>query len=169
MDIQLIAAECIQYFEENLSKIRACLALMDETEIWTKPSGNSNAVGNQLLHLVGNIRQYVLSGLAGRPDLRDRSFEFNAGGGMSKTQLLDALTETVAEAVAEMKSLNPDELYCKRAVQGRNDWSVTGIMIHVTQHFSYHTGQIVFWTKMLRDVDMAFYTEPTLNDRVKTD
>ncbi|MBN8589098.1 MAG: DUF1572 family protein [Rhodothermia bacterium] len=150
-----------------MHKIRSCLALVEESEIWLRPHPNANALGNQLMHLVGNIRQYVLSAMAGEPDFRNRSGEFSATEGASKQQLLNALEETVEAAVNYMQGVDEPALQKLTYVQGK-DHSGMEILIHVTQHFSYHTGQIVFWTKQLRGVDMAFYRGLTLDERVNS-
>jgi len=116
---------------------------------------------------MGNIRQYVLSAMAGEPDFRNRSGEFSATEGASKQQLLNALEETVEAAVNYMQRVDEPALQKLTYVQGK-DHSGMEILIHVTQHFSYHTGQIVFWTKQLRGVDMAFYRGLTLDERVNS-
>jgi uncharacterized damage-inducible protein DinB len=66
--------------------------------------------------------------------------------------------------VTVIKNIKEDELLPPRSVQGFN-YSAIGIIIHVVEHYSYHTGQIIFWTKLLKNRDMGFYAGVDLNRR----
>lgn len=166
--MQLIANEFIQrsvqQLQENTPKIKKCLDELTEEEVWKKPNASSNSVGNQLLHLSGNITQWILSSLGNTPDNRERDLEFSTEGGLTKKELFDMLESTVAKAVEVIQNLTGDELLQLRSVQGY-ETSGVGIIIHVVEHYSYHTGQIIFWTKLLKDKDLAFYAGVDLNRR----
>ncbi len=69
---QEFKTQSVAYFEANTPRIEKCLAQLNETEVWLRPNGASNSVGNLLLHLCGNITQYILSSLGGQPDHRTR-------------------------------------------------------------------------------------------------
>ena len=148
--------------EESTKRVIKCLQEIDETEIWKSPNSNSNSVGNLILHLCGNIRQYVISALGGVKDARERDKEFSVKSGYSKSALLNELNQTVSEAAVIIKTLEEDDLLKTYSVQGFK-LSGIGIIIHVTEHYSYHTGQIAFWTKQIRDIDVGFYTNIDLN------
>ena len=139
-------------------KIRSCLTLLDDAEVWWRPNQHSNSIGNLMLHLSGNVRQWIVSGLGGAPDERRRDGEFKARSGMTRSELLGQLDATLQEAVATLQSLAPDSLERTFQVQA---YEVTGLqaIFHVVEHFSYHTGQILFITKQLKDVDLGFYAE----------
>jgi uncharacterized damage-inducible protein DinB len=139
-----------------LPKIRKCVDLLDEDDIWWRGSDAENSVGNLLLHLSGNVRQWIISGVGGAPDQRDRPSEFSARGGMSKTEVLSRLENTVKEAADVLRRLRLDDLLVERMIQG---FKQTGLQacLHVLEHFSYHTGQIVFITKLRTQQDLAFY------------
>ena len=139
-------------------KIRSCLTLLDDAEVWWRPNQHSNSIGNLMLHLSGNVRQWIVSGLGGAPDERRRDGEFKARSGMTRSELLGQLDATLQEAVATLQSLAPDSLERTFQVQA---YEVTGLqaIFHVVEHFSYHTGQILFITKQLEDVDLGFYAE----------
>jgi len=119
-------------------------------------------VGNLLLHLCGNIRQYAISSLGNTSDVRERDKEFSADGGYSKSGLLQKLIATIEEAKRIIQNVSEVELLKKRKVQGYI-YSGLGIIIHVTEHYSYHTGQIIFWTKLLKNKDLNFYAGVNLN------
>ncbi len=148
--------------DENTHRIHLCLEALPEEAIWQRPNASSNSIGNLILHLCGNIGQYAVSSLSGRADARQRDAEFAATAGPGKLALLERLTETVEDAKACIKLLDATELLRMRMVQGFQ-LSGMGIIIHVTEHYSYHTGQIAFWTKYLQDRDLGFYAGIDLN------
>ncbi len=148
--------------EENNTRIEKCLAMLSEEEVWKKPNPSSNSVGNLILHLCGNIRQYIISSLGKKEDTRNRDLEFSAAGGITKGELLQKLLSTVTEAVTTLKKLDKKDLLAVKSVQGF-DLSGVGIIIHVVEHYSYHTAQIAFWTKLLKDNDLGFYAGQDLD------
>lgn len=154
--------QSLHYFYLNTPRIEKCLDLLSEEEVWQRPNASSNSVGNLILHLCGNIRQYIISGIGKKPDSREREREFSTPGGFTKQQLLLELTQNVTEAANVINGADEADLLTERKVQG---FSLTGIsiIVHVVEHFSYHTGQIAFWTKLLRDDDLAFYGDEDLN------
>ncbi|WP_373511334.1 DinB family protein [Persicitalea sp.] len=155
-------AQSLHYLHMNTPRIVQCLDLLSEAEVWQRPNASSNSVGNLILHLCGNIRQYIVSGLGKQPDDRERDAEFAAAGGFTKEELLQKLEVTVQEAAKVIEALDQGNLLSERVVQG---FSLTGvaIVIHVVEHYSYHAGQIAFWTKLLKDKDLAFYGDRDLN------
>lgn len=155
-EIQELAAQIILRMEENTPRIEKCLAELTEAEVWQRPNPASNSIGNLILHLCGNITQYAIASLGGRPDARDRDAEFATESGWLKAELLEKLTRTVSEAVETIRHANREELLRVRSVQGF-EMSGIGIIVHVCEHYSYHTGQIAFWTKILKNKDMGFY------------
>jgi len=156
--------QSLHYLHLNTPRIEKCLALLSEVEVWQRPNAASNSVGNLILHLCGNIRQYIISGLGQQPDTRERDAEFAANEGFTKQELLQKLTDTVAEAATVIELADDNNLLNEWKVQGYTLTGI-GIIIHVVEHYSYHTGQIAFWTKLLQDEDLAFYGDQDLNVR----
>jgi uncharacterized damage-inducible protein DinB len=154
--------QSIHRIDENTKRLRACLDELDESETWKRPNENSNSVGNLMLHLCGNIRQYAISSLGNIPDLRERDKEFSTDGGYSKDELFGRLILTIDQAKDVMRDASATELLRKRKVQGYT-YSGIGIIVHITEHYSYHTGQIIFWTKLLKNKDLGFYAGVDLN------
>lgn len=155
-------SQSLHYLHLNTPRIEKCLGLLSEVEMWQRPNAASNSVGNLILHLCGNIRQYIISGLGQQPDTRERDVEFAANEGFTKQELLQKLTDTVAEAATVIELADDTNLLTERKVQGYTLTGI-GIIIHVVEHYSYHTGQIAFWTKLLKDEDLAFYGGSDLN------
>lgn len=156
------AEQIALHMEKNTPRIEKCLAELTEEEIWRRPNPQSNSVGNLLLHLCGNITQYVLSSMGGLPDARVRDAEFAAEGGYTKAELLDKLQRTVQEAVRIIRACDKEEMLRERTVQGFQ-MNGAGIAVHVCEHYSYHTGQIAFWVKLLKAKDLGFYAGINLN------
>ncbi|HEX5171903.1 MAG TPA: DinB family protein [Cyclobacteriaceae bacterium] len=159
-----LISQAIARLQENTPKIKRCLDELTEEEIWQKPNPSSNSVGNLILHLCGNITQYILSSLGGVEDKRERDREFLVDGGLNKKELIEKLTLTVNDAALVIRRLDKEDLLRIRSVQGYN-LSAIGIIIHVVEHYSYHTGQIIFWTKLLKDKDLGFYANIDLNKK----
>ena len=115
-----------------------------------------------ILHLCGNISQYIISSLGETKDLRNRDLEFSLSEGMNKSAVLAKLEETVSTAKRVIFDADLDQLLKTRSVQGFS-FSGVGVIIHVVEHYSYHTGQIAFWTKQLKNKDLGFYDGKDLN------
>ncbi len=145
---------------ELCPRIEICLGKLTPEQVWMRGSGNQNAVGNLVLHLNGNVRQWILTGIGGAPDHRIRDEEFAARGGMDPAALGELLRETVDEALAIIRSLPPARLAEEVTVQGYSG-TVLKAIFHVVEHFSGHTGQIIFFTKMVTGQDLGFYAHLT--------
>ncbi len=158
--------QSIYRIEENTKRVATCLQEIDEEEIWNSPNDQSNSIGNLILHLCGNIRQYIVSALGEAEDTRVRDKEFSIKSGFTKAALLRQLNSTILEAIEIIKKSDDDKLGRIYSVQGFQ-LSGVGIIIHVTEHYSYHTGQIAFWTKQLKNKDLRFYNGIDLNVKNK--
>ena len=141
---------------EYLPKIERCLKQLDDKQIWWRPNEQSNSIGNLILHLCGNARQWIICGLGGEPDQRHRDAEFAQRDAIERDQLLQLLRSTVTDVGKTLNSLDGSTLLEKRKIQG-NDVAVLHAIFHVTEHFAMHTGQIIMLTKMLTSRDMRFY------------
>ena len=154
----------ISYFREYLGKIEAAFARLSEEQVWQRPNEASNSMGNQILHLCGNIRQYAISSLGQVEDTRERDSEFAAQEGFNKDELLTKLKATVDEAIGVFEKLDEAELLRERHVQAYH-YTGLAVLIHVVEHFAYHTGQIVFWAKALSNKGFDFYADVDLNKK----
>jgi uncharacterized damage-inducible protein DinB len=133
---------------EYPAKIRAVLGAMPADAVWWRPNEASNSAGNLVMHLAGNVRQWIVAGVGGGPDVRRRDVEFATRGGMSAGALIDHLERTLAEVDSVLARLTPEQLMEPRTIQGRAT-TVFAAIYHVVEHFSTHTGQIVWLGKML--------------------
>jgi uncharacterized damage-inducible protein DinB len=135
----------IEKLQQYESRINACLDRLTYQQVWARNAEAQNAIGNLVLHLCGNIRQWLLSGVRGDPDTRERDAEFAARDGAQIAELKLRLHETVAEAVTLLRSLPAERLGAPLNKQGYNVTVLEGIY-HVVEHFSHHAGQIIFAT-----------------------
>jgi uncharacterized damage-inducible protein DinB len=141
---------------ELLPRTRAAVERLPETDVWWRPNESSNSVGNLVLHLAGNVRQWIVSGIGGANDERRRQEEFDRREPLPAQELVVLLTATVEEAAAVLGSLDESRLLETVHVQGRTV-TVMEAIYHVVEHFSMHTGQIVYIAKLRTGDDLAFY------------
>jgi uncharacterized damage-inducible protein DinB len=133
------SARCLEDFRR---RIEDCALRLSEEQIWWRPNPAVNSVGNLLLHLRGNLSQWVLAGLGGAAYERHRTQEFTAERSAPKAELVAGLRGVVDQCAAVIRGLSSAELRRRRQIQG---YDVDGVyvVIHVVEHMSYHTGQIV--------------------------
>lgn len=144
--------------EEYITKIRKCVEALPDDALWRRANEDSNSIANLLLHLTGNIRQWIVEGIGGKPVQRDRASEFSAKKGATGKQLLQHLTDAVREVDAVLAALKPEELAESRLIQGR-ETDVLSAIYHVVEHFAMHTGQVVLMTKMYLPGAINFYED----------
>jgi uncharacterized damage-inducible protein DinB len=147
--------------KQYLPRIVKCLKQLSEEEIWWRPNPESNSVGNLVLHLCGNVRQWIISGLGGAEDVRERDLEFAEQGPVASEALVAQLRRTMREASRVLARLGENALLRKYEIQG---YHVTGIyaVFQVAEHFSYHAGQIIYITKFKRGEDLKFTHLPPI-------
>src|SRR5215831_16847283 len=140
--MDITAAEHANPIDKYMPRIVKCLELLDEHEIWWRPNAASNTVGNLVMHLCGNVRQWMISGLGGKPDVRERDEEFAEDGPISRRKLIAKLKQTVEEARQTLDSLSAETLAKEFAIQGYRVSGRTAVA-SVYEHFAYHAGQII--------------------------
>lgn len=148
--------EAAHHLDEGRRRLHKCLALLSEEQIWHRPNANTVSVGNLVVHLCGNVGQWINAKLGGDPDLRDRDKEFSEVGPIVAEDLSRSLDITIDRAIAVIERVTEQQLLHTYDVQVFQV-SGTGIIIHVVEHFSYHVGQVTLHTKLLLDVDTGYY------------
>lgn len=146
----------IRIFNESIPRIKQCLNSLTESEIWYRPNSHSNSVGNLVLHLCGNARQWIVAGLGQQVDTRDRDYEFNERGPLPTPKLMALLDQTQTEVEQVLSQLSETDLVQEYPVQVFRESGVS-ILVHVIEHFSYHTGQITYFVKAHKDLDTGYY------------
>ena len=160
----LFLTASVAKFRHSSGRIATCLGKLNDSQIWARGYKTENAVGNLVLHLSGNVRQWIISGLGGVPDIRVRDREFSTQTGISRTELTALLQSTVEEACAVISGLTEEQLTQQHTIQDR---TVSGVeaLLQVVTHFSEHTGQIIFATKNLTGEDLGLWSPPNAGSR----
>jgi uncharacterized damage-inducible protein DinB len=152
----LFLAHSTAKLTEMTRYIADCLTRLSDEQIWQRRGPHENAIGNLVLHLCGNMRQWIMHGVGGQADVRTRDLEFSATGGYTGTELLELFRATVAEATAVIAGTSADRLVERTTPQGR-DVTVLEAIYQVVGHVQQHTGQIILLTKQMaaQDLDLT--------------
>jgi uncharacterized damage-inducible protein DinB len=142
--------------EEYLPKIERCVEKLTDEQVWWRPNAESNSVGNLLLHISGNARQWIVCGLGGAIDKRQRQTEFDERKIIPRDELLRILRTTIADVDDVLVRFDPAQLLDSYPIQGTEATALAAIF-HVTEHFSMHAGQVIYITKLLSESDLHFY------------
>jgi uncharacterized damage-inducible protein DinB len=153
---RLFLDHSVNKLKQYEGRIATCLGMLDGRQIWARGGANENAIGNLVLHLCGNVRQWIVAGVGGQADIRERDAEFDARGGVEADELARRMKAVVDEASSVIAQVPAERLADRIVVQGY-DVSVLEAIYHVVEHFSMHTGQILFATKVLTGSDLGFY------------
>ncbi len=157
-----LKAECLRRLDEGKARIGTCLGMLPHEQLWRAPNAHAVSAGHLVLHLCGNVGQWVTSTLGGLPDHRDREKEFDPASAIPKAELEARLEATLEQARQVIAGLSEEQLASTYRVQGFAE-SGTAILVHVVEHFSYHTGQITLHTKLALDADTGYYAGLDLN------
>jgi len=153
---EFIARSRHHLIDDFLPKIERCLERLTDDQIWWRANDQSNSIGNLLLHLCGNARQWIVCGVGGAADARNRDAEFAQRAAIPNAELHSLLKQTLQEVDATLAQYDDNRLLERRTIQG-TDVSVIEAIFHVVEHFSMHTGQILMLTKMLTNSDLELY------------
>jgi uncharacterized damage-inducible protein DinB len=151
--------------DDYLNKLTRSLAAIGDADLWWRPSEASNSIGNLLLHLRGNVTQWILGGVGQQPFTRNRPEEFSSRDGAAAQELLRELAETVHQACEVIARQTDTSLLERRQMQGY-DVSVLEAIYHVVEHFSMHTGQIILLAKARSGSDLALWQPPAASSHL---
>jgi uncharacterized damage-inducible protein DinB len=143
---------------EYPAKLREAMAALPPDRLWWRPNDQSNSVGNLLRHLNGNLRQWIVAGVGGEAFVRRRDAEFSERDGAPAALLLASLERTLADVDRVLQGLSAERLSERCLIQGR-EIAVLDAVFHVTEHFSYHLGQIILIAKMFAPGSIRFYDD----------
>ncbi|HZB87021.1 MAG TPA: DUF1572 family protein [Terracidiphilus sp.] len=145
-------------------RLRSSVEPLSDQQIWWRPNAVSNSIGNLMLHLNGNVGQWLVASFNGFRDERNRPVEFNERRLISRRELLERLGATMDEAAAVLERLTPEHLTRIYQIQG---YTVTGLaaVYQTVEHFGLHYGQIVYIVKTLTGADLGFYSELSATGR----
>jgi uncharacterized damage-inducible protein DinB len=151
--------------EQYWPRLRACVEPLSEDQVWWRPNQASNSIGNLILHLNGNVGQWIVASFNKLEEHRDRPAEFNTHEGITSPALLDKLGATMHAASKVLARLTESDLLARYEIQG---YKVSGLdaVYQVVEHFGLHYGQILYIAKNLCGKDLGFYSELNKTGRV---
>lgn len=157
-DLAALFLECSRHrlIGEFWPRIKECVTPLTTEQVWWRPNEASNSIGNLLLHLNGNVRQWLVVSFNRDEDKRNRPAEFAATEGGTPAELLDRLGATLHEAAAVLDRLTTDELLAPYEIQGYRTRGLDAVY-HVVEHFGMHYGQILYITKQISGKDLGFH------------
>lgn len=132
---------------EGVKKIKHCLGQLTDEQVWWRPHDSMNSVANIVLHLCGNTRQWILSGIGGEPDMRDRPREFSDRSSIPKAELVRRLDEIAGQADAVLAGATDQELLRHRRIQGFDETALSAAFDCIS-HFRGHQQEIVYITRL---------------------
>ncbi|MBI3004145.1 MAG: DUF1572 family protein [Ignavibacteriales bacterium] len=156
LEKELIDFSRRKLLQEYFPRIRRCVEELSDDDIWWRAHETDNSIGNLLLHLSGNVRQWIVSGVGGAMDTRKRQEEFDERKTLPKAELLQKLEATLQEVDKTLQHFDTSRLLEKRHIQ-KYDVTCLEAILHVVEHFSGHVGQIIYITKLRKGVDLKFY------------
>ena len=136
-------------------RVERCVAELSQEEIWWRQHESNNSVGNLILHLTGNLRQFILSGVEGAKDTRDKDQEFAERENLPKEELIRGLKDALLATDETLSRLDPSRLLESTNVQNRSR-AIFEVLAVVVEHFAMHCGQIIYITKLKRGTDLKF-------------
>ena len=160
MIAELFITHSVEKLEQMTGYIENCLDRLTPEMIWARSAGPGNAVGNLVLHLSGNLGQWIGHYLAGRADTRDREAEFEEEDGFSAVELKAMLRAAVDRAKLDIAALTAEQL-AATVVTADGHTHVLRLVYQVVGHFQQHAGQIIFATKFMTRHDLGFYVKPS--------
>jgi uncharacterized damage-inducible protein DinB len=146
---------------DYLPKIERCLEGLRDEDVWWRPNEASNSIGNLLLHLCGNVRQWMIGGVGRRQFERNRQREFEERTPLPGRELLARIKAVTKEAEDVISSVDANSLLNRRHIQGY-DVTVLEAIYHVVEHFGMHTGQIIMLRKMRTGEDLKLWQPPEI-------
>ena len=142
--------------QEYVPKIERCLEHLSDEDVWWRPNEAANSIGNLVLHLCGNVTQWIIGGVGDREYVRHRQQEFDERTQIPSEELLRRLNAVVEEADEILAGLDRSALLSIRTIQNYHV-TVLDAIYHVVEHFSMHTGQIILLTKARTGTDLKLW------------
>lgn len=152
----------LRVFKESYPRIEKCLNTISNEQLWSAPNENMVSIGCLIKHLLGNAQQWVYAGVLGNEFQRNRDAEFVPEPSLAKADLLNQMQSVQSNISEALQSLSEKDLQQELIIQGFETTGMSAI-IHVIEHFSYHTGQISLLTKMFQNVDLGYYDNHDLD------
>ncbi|HAA49487.1 MAG TPA: hypothetical protein DCE43_07185 [Planctomycetaceae bacterium] len=141
-----VASETNRRLETSVRKIRHCIDQLSDDQLWWRPAEPMNSIGNLVLHLSGNLRQWIVAGVGGAIDNRNRPEEFSERGPIARDDLLALLDLAVNDSREALDGITAESLLRPLRIQGF-ELTALGAIFDSIPHFGGHTQEIVNLTR----------------------
>lgn len=149
---------------ESVKKIKHCLGQLTDEQVWWRPNEAQNSIANLVLHLCGNIRQWIVSGVGGAADVRERSREFSERTPIPRAELIRRLDEVAGEADAVLAGVTDRQLLQAHRIQGFDETPLSAIFDSLA-HLQGHTQEIICLTRLQLGTAYRFAWVPTTREQ----
>lgn len=150
--------------DKSFQRIKYCLYQLENQDIWWRPNDQMNSAGNLILHINGNLRQWILHGVGGQEDIRDRPSEFDSWQTHTKKELVDLFDDLKTEIKQTLKKFYPEKILDERKIQGF-DLPLLNAIYRTITHLEGHTRQIVYVTRMRKGDNYTLFWEPETEEQ----
>jgi hypothetical protein len=134
-------------FASCLARIKHCLNQLDDPQVWWRPEEQMNSIANIILHLCGNLKQWIISGVGGASDTRNRALEFSERGPIAKADLVRRLDEVIGEVDRVLAGVTDEKLLKIRRIQSFEE-TILSAILETLSHFNGHTQEIIYITRL---------------------
>jgi hypothetical protein len=155
-----VGAAAAHELNSAMERIEHCLGQLTDGQVWRRSQPGLNSIGNLILHLCGNLRQWVVAGVGDAPDIRNRPAEFAEQRLVPKEELIRSLEAVVEEAKRILIAVDARQLTEVRRIQGFDVTGATAIFDSIP-HFRGHTQEIVHMTRLQLGDAYQFAWKPT--------
>jgi hypothetical protein len=156
---KLLLVEVVARMRTWLDRAMHCIDQLNDEQVWYRPNASSNAIGNLVLHIAGNLRQWILGGIGGQKDVRDRPAEFSAAAGYGSRELREILKDAVEAACKTIEAMPPLRVREAKRIQDM-DVTLAHAVVMAVSHLGLHVGQIQYIGKMLLSDAYVGSSEP---------
>jgi uncharacterized damage-inducible protein DinB len=151
--------ESLASLDTQLLIIETAINRLSEEDIWKKFKEEMNSVGNLCLHLAGSEYAFISSIIGGMPLIRKRSNEFTDYAIMNGKELVENLKNVRYQSKEVIEKMDYSDLAREIYLPASSSTvtpepsktqSCLSVVLYVIEHYSFHTGQIVYITKLLQ-------------------
>ena len=157
LSTEFISQAVFRLYEESVPRLLKCVQEVSDEQLWWRPNDSSNSIGNLVLHVTGNVNQWINAGLGGDDDTRVRQAEFDNRGEIVRVEMVECMDAVMSRAKQVLHGLRESDLLKIHSVQGYKETGVS-VVLHVVEHFSYHVGQMTYIVKSVKDIDTGYYS-----------
>jgi hypothetical protein len=144
--------ELAQIFRRDITRLlQEVEAFSDQETLWRRVPGIGNSAGNLMLHLEGNLREYIGRQLGAIPYNRQRDLEFTSSDlpADDLIERLEVLKELIPRVVSGLSGMQLESEYPEKVFGSQI--STQQLLFSLLGHLNYHLGQIDYLRRILTE------------------